>query len=363
MSEDLFVNIVKRFHGGTTVAADLRLSNSQSLVTVLFGPSGAGKTTILRCVAGLEHPESGEIRYGQEVWYDAARSIAISPQQRRIGYLFQEHALFPHLSVRKNIEYGLGGLGRIEKQRRVDRLLDLFHLGGLEDQHPRKLSGGETQRVALARAVATEPRLLLLDEPLSALDAPTRGRLRGELRALLLRVNIPTVLVTHDRTEAIALGDILAVVVEGCVQQVGPVQEVFSRPANQKVAGSVGVETIVPGQIVGSADGLLKIEVRGRQLLAVDGWEFESREVHLCIRAEEVMLERDPSSKVSARNHLSGRIVAVAPEGPLIRVVLDCGFPLTALVTRQSRADLMLEPGEIVTAVIKAPSVHLIPRG
>ena len=362
MTGDMILEIEKRFSSGAVVRAALRLARKDALVTVLFGPSGSGKTTLLRCIAGLENPEKGFVRYGGETWYDADAGVTLPPQARKIGYLFQEYALFPHLNVEQNLEYGLTNLNRSLCRQRVKDMLDLFKLDGQKRHYPHQLSGGQMQRVALARAVAPEPRFLLLDEPLSALDEPTRGALRSELRALLLRVNIPTLLVTHDRTEAIALGDQLAVMAGGCIQQVDPVQEVFRRPANHTVAGSVGVETVVPGRILERANGLLTIEVANQVLAAVDNWELETREVHLCIRAEEVMLERQPRSKGSARNHLTGPITAIAHEGPVVRVTLNCGFPVTALVTRQSYADLELHEGEVMTAVIKATSLHLIPR-
>jgi molybdate transport system ATP-binding protein len=362
MAADLMLHFEKRYPGGTVIQADLHLQRDDGLVTVLFGPSGSGKTTILRCVAGLERPEKGAIRYDDEIWYDERRQISFTPQERRIGYLFQEYALFPHLSVRKNLEFGLGRIGRARRRERVDATMQLFQIDALEDRYPRHLSGGQRQRVALARAVSAEPRLLLLDEPLSALDNATRTQLRGDLRALLLRVGIPTLLVTHDRTESIALGDQIAVVVGGRIQQAGPVQEVFSRPANHSVAQSVGVETVLPGRIIERCGGLLTVEVGRQRLVAVDSVELKNAEVYLCIRAEDVTLEKETAGRGSARNHLRGRIVSLTPEGPVERVSLDCGFLLTSLVTRQSREDLALEPGTEITAVIKATAVHLLAR-
>jgi len=362
MADELTVQIEKHFASGTVIAANLRLAMGAAAVTVLFGPSGAGKTTVLRCLAGLERPERGVIGIGNEVWYDAIRGICLSPQKRRIGYLFQEYALFPHLTVKGNLEYGLSRQGKGQRQRRVAALSELFRLEGLENRYPRQLSGGQLQRVALARAVAPEPRLLLLDEPLSALDDPTRGRLRSELRGLLLKTGVPTLLVTHDRMEAIALGDQIAVIVEGSIQQIGFVQEVFSYPASHAVARSVGVENVLPGTVVGTGDGLLTVRAQQARLVAVDPGDVDGPEVYLCIRAEEVILEMDAAGRDSARNHLTGRLTSITPEGPVVRVRLDCGIPLVALITRQAREQLILKEGDRVKAVIKATSVHLVPR-
>ncbi|HVN80025.1 MAG TPA: ABC transporter ATP-binding protein [Terriglobia bacterium] len=362
MADDLTLKIEKRFPSGATVEAELELPQSPPSVTVLFGPSGSGKTTILRCLAGLERPDRGIICHDKEVWYDGGRGISLSPQRRRIGYLFQEYALFPHLTVKRNLEYGLSQRSKEQRAQHVGHLIGLFQLSGLESRYPRQLSGGQIQRVALARTLAPEPQLLLLDEPLSALDDATRSRLRSELRRQLTEVRVPTIVVTHDRVEAIALGDRMAVLVAGRIQQTGPIQEVFSYPANEVVARSVGVETVLPGRIVAASNALVTVEVGPVRLTAVDPGDLPSPEVHVCIRAEDVILETRAGGQDSARNHLSGRITSVLPEGVLTRVAMDCGVPIMALVTRQSGEDLHLRQGDRVAAVIKATSIHLVSR-
>ncbi len=327
-------------------------------VVVLFGPSGAGKTTILRSIAGLERPEHGSIRFREETWLDSSRGICLSPQQRKIGYLFQEFALFPHLTVRQNIEYGLRG-----RSERAAQMMALVEIADLENRYPRQLSGGQAQRVALARALAPEPRLLLLDEPLAALDAPARGRLRSELRALLIKAGTPTLLVTHDRTEAIALGDQMVVVAGGKIQQLGRVQEVFSHPANLEVARSVGVETIVPGAVTAVSNGLATVQVEQHVFTAVPPDDIAGHaDVFVCFRAEDVTLRTGDALKDSARNHVAGRISAIDSEGAVERISIDCGFPLVAMVTRQAREEMGLTVGTVVTAAVKATAVHLIPR-
>jgi len=360
MAVALVSEIEKSFPGGAAIAAGFTLVADSAPVTVLFGPSGSGKTTILRCLAGLERPDRGFIRCGDETWFDGARAICVPPQVRRIGYLFQEYALFPHLTVSQNIGFGVSG-PRPERQARVARLLDVLQLRGLATRYPPELSGGQQQRVALARALATEPRVLLLDEPLSALDTPTREPLRRELRRVLSRCGIPTLLVTHDRIDALTLGDRMLVIADGRIRQAGPVHEVFSRPADLAVARSVGMETVTPGRVRARAQGLLTVEVGRARLSVYDPGDVEGS-VFVCIRAEDVVLERGALSQMSARNHLGGRVVALNPEGLLCRVTVDCGFVLAALITRSAREDLGLAVGETVTAVVKATAIHLIPR-
>ena len=355
MADELSVDIRKRYQGGPEITAQMSLPLDQPSVTVLFGPSGAGKTTVLRSMAGLEQPDAGTIRCGAEVWYDGSRGFQLAPQKRHVGYLSQDYAVFPHLTVKANVAYGL-------RHWSADGLLARFGLTELADRHPRQLSGGELQRVALARALARHPRLLLLDEPLSALDAPTRLRLRGDLRELLTGVRIPAIVVTHDRTEALALGDSIAIMIGGRLRQAGAVDRVFECPADAAVAEAVGVETICPARVVSRSGGLMTVEIGPARLVAVDTADAHP-EVFACIRAESVTLERNVSGNpTSARNHLPGRIVSVAAEGPLARVVLDCGFRLTAIVTRQSEEEMGLREGEQVTAVVKATSIRVVPR-
>jgi len=235
-----------------------------------------------------------------------------------------------------------------------------FGLDDLGMRYPRSLSSGQRQRVALARALAAEPALLLLDEPLSALDAAARSRTRQQLRNLLLSSGVPCIVVTHDRMEAIALGDWIAVMVDGRVRQCGPVQEVFQRPADSQVAESVGVENVLPARIVSRDAGLLTIETGGAHLQAVDSGE--GGVLAVCIRAEDVAIAHDSAVTSSMRNRLPGRVTSVTLEGPLARVELDCGFPLVALITAQSAQELELKAGEAVCAIVKTTAVHVAAR-
>ncbi len=361
MAAEMIVNMTKTFPGRPPIRADFRFPVEAATVLILFGPSGSGKTTILRSLAGLEWPEQGSIRYLSRTWLDTAANMRIAPQDRHIGYMAQDYALFPTYTVAGNIAYGLGDLPAGDRNKRVDELLELFQLRGLETAKPRELSGGQQQRVALARAVAPRPLLLLLDEPLSALDAPTRLQLRGELRSLLKQLALPSVIVTHDWAEALTLGDIMAVVSGGAVLQVGTPQDVFSRPADAEVARVVGVETVVRGMLADLREGLATVQVGDVSLTAVAA-EAIGPEVFVCIRAEDITLEPVGSGETSARNHLRGVVRSITSLGALAKVTVDCGFPLAALVTRSALGELNLGIGAPVKAACKAGSVHLIPR-
>jgi molybdate transport system ATP-binding protein len=357
----LAFDVERRFPRGPTVRAALELPLEGPPVTVLYGPSGAGKSTVLRCLAGLDAPDAGFIRFGGETWADAAARRLVPPQRRGVGLVFQEYALFPHLTVADNIGYALRPLGAAARAARVDEVAELLRIADLLPRRPDRLSGGQRQRVALARALAPRPRLLLLDEPLSALDPPTREEVRGELRALLERTGIPAIVVTHDRVEAMALGDRMAVLAEGGVRQVGPVHEVFSEPADLVVARVVGTENVTPARLLERRDGLALLEVEAARIWAVDPGGLE-REGYACIRAEDVVLEPAPTTATSATNELVGTVRGTTAQGPLVRMTIDCGFRLVALVTRASAARLALAPGSRVAALVKAPAIRVVPR-
>lgn len=358
MNAELHVDLEKRF---PDVAIRARFTQAVDgfRSTALFGPSGCGKTTVLRCIAGLERIQSGSVRWRDDLWSDAERRIHVQPQRRRVGFLFQDYALFPHLNVERNIAFGLPS--GAETRRAVREIMERFRLGELGGRRPRELSGGQQQRAALARAVIRRPRLLMLDEPLTALDAATRQEVRGELRRLLVKGGIPTLLVTHDPIEAITLADRVLVMHEGEILQQGPTEEVFSRPANLTVAGIVGVETVQSGEVISVEKGSVRVRVNGVVLRAVVR-EPVGKYVDVCIRAEDVTLFRGEVGHTSAQNILEGAIISLMTEGPLVRVLIDCGFPLTALISKQARKDLQLEEGESVTALFKAAALHLIPR-
>jgi molybdate transport system ATP-binding protein len=360
MAGRLVASFLRRYSPAVSVRADLELDAGDNRVMVLFGPSGSGKTTILRCLAGLDRPQEGFIRFGEEVWFDAAARIDRPPQRRRLAYVSQDYGLFPHLTVAQNIRFGMEGAAPPDRDR-VGTILQRMHLDGMERRFPAQLSGGERQRVALGRALARNPRLVLLDEPLAALDHPLREPMRREVRQFLRSLDVPSVVVTHDRVDALTLGDRMAVLSGGYIRQVGPVHDVFSRPVDLAVAASVGVETVVPGDIVESANGLVTVRV-GASRIRVAQAAIIAPSVFVCIRAEDVVLDTAPRGEVSARNQLTGRVTAIQPEGGVVRVTVDCGFSLSALITRPACDELRLTGASIVTAVVKATAVHLIPR-
>lgn len=357
MTHDLFVQFTKRYGPDVAIKADFQLVARSHLITALFGPSGCGKTSTLRCVAGLERPDEGWILWQGDTWFDAKRRICRSPQQRNIGYLFQDDALFPHLTVAANISYGIGRLSSPAIRRQVMEFIECLHLTGLEDRYPRQLSGGERRRVALARTLACKPRLLLLDEPLSAVDGPTRDQLLAELKPLLSRIGVPVILVTHDRREAMVLADQILVMHQGCIRQAGSPADVFSRPNSYEVALIVGMETIQPGQLLEMSGTSATIGVGSVRIRAVTDRPLSSS-INLCVRAEMVGLGTPPSGNL---NQWTADIRDVRLEGPMVRVDLDCGFPLVARLTLREWQRLGLAVGMKTTAWISPLDVICLP--
>lgn len=361
MEPRLSVRFEHAYPTGATVRADLDLPLDPPQVTVLFGPSGCGKTTVLRVLAGLETPREGRIALGEDTWFDTGSSTFVPPSRRPIGLVFQDYALFPHLSVLENLAFALDDLAEGDRRTRLREVVDLLGLRGLEARRPHQLSGGQQQRVALGRALIRRPRLLLLDEPLSALDRPTQAQLRRDLGGWLRQLRIPTLLVTHDRTEALALGDHLVLMHEGSVRQSGPPAEVFSRPVDPDMAQLLGFSTILKVAILGREHGLVKVGVAGLELWAPDPGGLETH-AFACIPADGVGLDRGGEPHGSARNRLPGVVVQREDEGGLVRLQLDCGIRLEALATAWACDELGITPGAPIQATIKAAAVHLVPH-
>jgi ABC-type sulfate/molybdate transport systems ATPase subunit len=312
----------------------------------LVGPSGAGKSSVLRAIAGLLRPERGRIALGPRPWLDTEERIDLPPERRSVGLVFQEYALFPHLDVRRNVAFG----GR----ERVDELLERFRISHLARARPADLSGGERQRAALARALARDPAVLLLDEPLSALDTHTRNVVRGELAELLAELRLPTLLVTHDFEDAAALADRVGVIVDGRILQLGPAAELLAAPADAFVASFTGAN-LLHGTARPGADGLTEVMLdAGGAMYSADGGEGR---VGLAVYPWEIALARNEPAD-SAMNHLRGAVRSVVVLGNRVRVRVG---PLTAEITAGSADRLELREGEPVVASFKATASRLVP--
>ncbi len=356
---DLRFDLQYRFPKGGMLTASLSILSDSSSIAVILGPSGSGKTTLLHCLAGVQKPDSGYILTGGTTYFDSEKNIDFPARDRSIGLLFQDAPLFPHLSVSKNMTYGLKEESASDLKSIVGEWCKRFGLSEKADRHPDELSGGERQRVALAQTLAPKPSLLLLDEPLSALDPVTRTDIRKKLRDWLIHEKRSALIVTHDLAEALALSDYLIIMSEGCILQHGDPMEIFSRPAVPQVAKIVGVENLLPGIILEVTEGIVHLGV-GKAELAAIGSGLPNESCFVAIRAEEVILERGQARTSSARNHLQGRVQEIIPYGFQVGVVIDCGFLLTARITEQSRQDLGLCLGAEITAVIKASAIQVL---
>lgn len=285
-------------------------------ITALFGPSGAGKSITLACVAGLSRPDAGRIALDGDPLYDSQRNIDLPPQRRAVGYVMQDYLLFPHLNVAQNIAFGLTGLGRADKQRVIADALRRVGLADFEQRRPGELSGGQQQRVALARALVTRPRVLLLDEPFSALDGPTRALLRRDLLHLQAELALPTLFVTHDLAEAYLLADRIAVIEAGRLLQLGPPETVVYHPASRTVAELTGGSNFFSGRVIDQDANETRIQVGPVQLAAPPVPVKPGEPVQLSIRAERVMLIRKDAPPGPPReNQVRGCIVNELTDG------------------------------------------------
>ena len=327
-----------------TASVDLSVEPGETFA--LVGPSGAGKSTVLRVVAGLLRPPEGRVTLRDGVWLDTARGICLPPERRSVGLVFQEYALFPHLSVAQNVAFG----GR----ERAAELLERFRIAHLAKARPAELSGGERQRVALARALARDPAVLLLDEPMASLDAHTRAGVRAELQELLRELALPTILVTHDFEDAAALADRVGVIAEGRVLQLGTPDELVAAPGDAFVASFTGA-TLLQGTAAARENGLTEV------VLDAGGtaWSTDpaTGRVGVAVYPWEVSLARELSAD-SAVNHIRATVGSVVPLGNRARVRVG---PIVAEVTSASVERLGLRDGDVVVASFKATATRLLP--
>lgn len=311
----------------------------------LVGPSGAGKTSVLRAVAGLVRPRSGLIALGSSIWFDGRSRVFRRPDERSVGLLFQEYALFPHMTVRQNIAYA--GRGRVEE------FLERFRITHLADARPTELSGGERQRVALARALARDPGVLLLDEPMSALDANTKVAVRGELQELLRELGLPTLLVTHDYEDAASLADRVGVIVEGSLRQLASPQELVSRPADGFVASFTGAN-LLHGVARASGNGLTEISLDGGEI--VYSADRAVGPVEVIVYPWEVSVGHAAESG-SAQNAIRGEVRSLVHLSNRVRVKIG---PITAELTTASAEKLGIGVGTMAVASFKATGTRLV---
>jgi tungstate transport system ATP-binding protein len=323
----------------------------------LIGPNGAGKSTLLLCLAGLLNPSRGKLGFeGRSLGTERERAA----YRRRVTLVFQEPLLLD-TTVAENIGIGLRlrGVDSAERKRRIAENAQRFGVENLLARPARELSGGEAQRTSLARACALEPQILLLDEPFSSLDPPTRETLLQDLGRVLRDTRCTAVFATHDLMEALHLADTLAVLRGGRVVQRGPVGEVVNHPVDEFVATFVGMETLLVGRVENCLQGTFTLAVGHREIVGTGAVE-PGQELTVGVRPENVTLSLHPDTETSARNSFSGRVTRITSRGPFFKVELDCGFFLSAYVTARSREELALDEGREVFASFKATAVHLI---
>ncbi|MGE5538222.1 MAG: ABC transporter ATP-binding protein [Gemmatimonas sp.] len=321
------VQLEKAYGGAAKAVAGVDFEVEPGTVFTLLGPSGCGKTTTLRCVAGLEHPDHGDIRLGGEVVYSASRGIRVPPSRRRIGMVFQSYAIWPHMTVFQNVAYPLRGrgLGRSEIRERAMAALRMVNLGDFAERSAPKLSGGQQQRVALARAIAGEPRLFLLDEPLSNLDAKLREEMRGQILDLQRKLGVTTLYVTHDQVEALSMSHRIAVMEQGRIVEVAAPRDVYLHPRSRFAAQFVGLTNIVPARVTGASAGTCAVDAPFARIFCHDGGKryAEGERAMVLIRPENISLSTAPPPE--AANVWRGRIVSTVFLGEFLECVVACG--------------------------------------
>ena len=332
---------------------DVSLEISSNEYFIVLGPTGAGKTVLLETIAGIHAPDSGKIFLGNR------EITACEPRERNIGMVYQDYMLFPHLTVEENIAFGLRQkkIPADNQHARVVEMYEMMEIGHLAGRYPGSLSGGEQQRVALARALVLRPEILLLDEPMSALDSRTRERMQRELSRIRRLTGTTIIQITHHFDDVFALADRIAIMREGQIVQVGETPEVFLHPADTFVAEFLGISNIIRGRSAQAGNISRITPAHGPAFSAASA---VTGDVVATLHAEDVILSKAPFDS-SARNCLFGIVSEIIPSGSTVRVILDAGFPLTALLTRESCRDLDLGFGSAVYATFKATAVHVIP--
>jgi molybdate transport system ATP-binding protein len=336
--------------------------------SILFGASGAGKTTLLDCVAGLAKPDAGSISLGERVLFDAERGADVPVAKRRVGYVFQDLALFPHLTVEQNVAYGLAHLPPAKRRERVSAILQAFRIAHLAQRSARQISGGESQRVALARTLVTDPAVLLLDEPLAALDAPTKAKIIDDLREWNRAHRIPILYVTHSRAEVFALGERVIVIDAGRIVAEGTPHEVMTAPRLETVAQLAGFENIFDAVVeaVHPERGTMTCRLAAAGDPVLLETPLVRAEVgsalRVGIRAGDILLATSLPQGLSARNVIPGRVASLEQRDMIVSARVNCGVEMEVHLTLAARDSLQLAAGKEVWLVIKTHSCHLMQR-
>jgi molybdate transport system ATP-binding protein len=333
-------------------------------ITMLFGASGSGKTTLLRSMAGLTKPDTGRIAIGDRVLFDAHAGIDLAVQDRHVGYVFQQAALFPHMTIRENIEYGLHGAAASDRQQRTAAIAESFRIADVLDRRPVQVSGGERQRAALARALVTEPSLLLLDEPLAALDHTIQSRIMDDLRRSNETRRIPILYVTHSHREVYALGQRVVAIDNGRVIAVGSPHEVLDHPERGVLANLAGFENVFDATVVERRERAGTMQCR----LAGTAAELEvplraaavGQPIRIAIRAGDILVASEQPRGLSARNILRGRLVELTPDGPTMVAIVDATARFVVHLTPSSADSLQLHPGDRLWLIVKTYSCRTV---
>jgi len=344
-------NLSKKWENFSLRNIDLQISKGEYFA--ILGPTGAGKTLLLELIAGFHKPDSGKILINE------VDITSFPPEKRQLGYVPQDYMLFPHMTVEENVEFGLKmkNMSAVERKRAVDEILELLSLTNLRRRFPETLSGGEKQKTALARALVTKPKVLLLDEPLSALDVNTQKILRNELKNLHEKLGITTVHVTHNHFEAYTLAERLAVMKDGKIVQVGSPNEVFRKPKDNFIARFVGFENLYEGKIVENHEGIAFIDIDGVKIEAVSN---KTGKCTVGIRPDDIIVSKTPL-KSSMRNVLKGKISDYIDMGSLVNIIIKVNeVPFVVLITKRSFTEMKLERGKNVYIAFKASAVHII---
>ncbi|MCC7573230.1 MAG: ABC transporter ATP-binding protein [Candidatus Methanofastidiosum sp.] len=340
---------------GDFTLKNISLDIKESEYFVILGPTGAGKTLLLEIIAGLYFPKEGRVMInGSDVTFT-------SPENRGLGFVYQDYALFPHLNVKKNIEYGLK-LRKVPEEKReekISELVKMLKINHLLHRNTETLSGGEKQKVALARALAINPKIILMDEPFSALDENTKSKLISDMKELHKTEGITFVHVTHSQEEAILLADRIGIMMKGTIVQVGNPDEIFYKPVTKEIAQFVKIENIWEGKVIEKKEEELIVDVNGKQIVTLSDHFKVGQDVRLIIRPEDIILGKGDTS---ARNNFKGKVTSVIKHGFYHIVRIDCGFEVEAAVTKQSIENLSIIEGKDINIFFKATALQVIKR-